>query len=440
MAVEALFGATVPLLLPPFIRCTNFTSHVGNVTGVMEATVTTDGGLVTRRVDLDATAEQRRSIWQDVVVRTTPLTDKWRPEYCGPLYAFGELYGLDDHFSTERSMADHEHYQLSAEDLRGISNILGKKYERVTVYRVPTDMFDGWDYPIPVVFAERSGVVTDSTRMSAGELWVHYLLWFLRNREKGSLALIDEPESHISARGQRALVDEIARHCLRSDLQLIIATHSPEIVSRLPLTNIRMCVNVANKIRVIIPTSISQLHDTVGVRHAIKGVVLVEDRAAATVLKSILSILDISLTRELEIVPAGGKAGVLAGLRSMQSAERFLVAGVLDGDQRDAASGLPGIQYLPGTRSPECELLDLDDACRTSLGETLGRTLTDIDIAISNAGTLDHQYQIGRLAEELGLPEPVLWHSLVNVWMNGPEIRLVAADLVDKLRTMLDHR
>jgi hypothetical protein len=77
-----------------------------------------------------------------------------------------------------------------------------------------------------------------------------------------------------------------------------------------------------------------------------------------------------------------------------------------------------------------------------SLAKTLGRTLADVDVdvATSNAGTLDHQYRLGRLAEELGLPEPVLWHSLVSTWMTRPEIRLAAADLVSKLRIMANGR
>lgn len=160
-------------------------------------------------------AGDRGSCWQDALVDDAPLTNSWWPQYCGPVYAFTELHGMDEHIRPESELTDCERYDLSSDELRGLKGILGRQYDRVSVYRLSTDQLDGWNYPIPAVFADWNGRAIDSRKMSIGELWVHYLLWSLREMENGSLALIDEPESHISGRGQRALMDELARYCLK---------------------------------------------------------------------------------------------------------------------------------------------------------------------------------------------------------------------------------
>ncbi|MFF5074641.1 ATP-dependent endonuclease [Micromonospora olivasterospora] len=442
LIIEALFGYTVPMSLPPAIKCENsrYDDVREHVSGVIEATVATKDGQFVRRIDLGDPAKQRLAAWSDALVEGVPLTDDWWPQYCGPVYAFSELHGLRDHAASEGVLAKYERYDLSAEDLRGLKGVLGRQYDRVTVYRVSTDVLDGWDYPIPVAFAERGQRTLNSSKMSAGELWVHYLFWFLRTVNEGSLVLIDEPEAFISPRGQRALVDEIARYCLARKLQLVVATHSSEILSRIPLGNIRMCVSSVDKVRVVTPTSIMQVQDTVGIRSRIRGVLFVEDEAAATILGSIFALLDMSLAREFELVAAGGESNALAGLRCLRQAKRLAVAAVLDGDQRKLDSEDLGIFYLPGHRAPEYELLDLSDEGLTELAGTLGKSVDDLTIAVSNAAILEHQYQIGRFAEELGLTEQLIWHSLAVAWMKRPEIARSARQLVDDLRQMLDRQ
>jgi len=440
LSIEALFGHTVPFVFPPFIK-RDESAYRGDpefLDGIFEVTVETGTARYCRQVSLRDPANDRESRWQDAPVDDAPLTDSWWPQYCGPVYAFTELHGMDDHIRSESELTDCERYDLSADELRGLKGILGRQYDRVSVYRLPTDLVNGFDHPIPAVFAERTGRAIDNRKMSVGELWVHYLLWSLREMEDGGLALIDEPESHISGRGQRALMDEVARYCLKKNLQLIVATHSPEILSRIPLRNMRMCVPSRDGTKVIQPTSITQIQDTVGILPRIKGIALVEDDAAATILRAVMNRFDASLAREFEIIAAGGEANVLAGLRSMRSASRIVVVGILDGDQRSSTGSEANLHFLPGTRTPEMELLDLAEDDQARLAERLGKSANELSVALSNATMLDHQYQIPRLAAELAIPEQLLWHSLVLEWLQDPELLQMATDLIDRLRRIVD--
>ncbi|MFG1838418.1 AAA family ATPase [Micromonospora sp. NPDC049175] len=440
LSIEALFGYTIPFVFPPFIKqdASAYRKDAEFVDGVFEVIVETRDGRYSREVRLRDSASERRSRWRDALVDDAPLTDTWWPQYCGPVYAFSEMQGMSDHIRSESGLVDCERYDLSADELRGLKGVLGRQYDRVSVYRLSTDNLDGWDYPIPAVYAEWNGRVIDNRKMSIGELWVHYILWSLREMEDGGLALIDEPESHISARGQRALMDEVARYCLKKNLQLIVATHSPEILSRIPMQNTLMCVPSSEGAKIVRPTSVAQIQDTVGVLPRLKGIALVEDDAAATILLAIVNRFDVSLARELEIVSAGGEANVLAGLRSMRSAARVAVVGVLDGDQRTSGSDDIRLHFLPGTRTPETELLDLNEDGQIRLAERLGKSASDVSVALSNATMLDHQYQIPRFAAELAVPEKLLWHSLVLEWLQNREIQQMAMELVNSLRRLVD--
>ena len=120
-----------------------------------------------------------------------------------------------------------------------LNNILGRRYDAVTVRDGHVDD----EVDMPFISARLGAKIFDNTTMSQGELWVHYISWFLEAAEdKGHLALIDEPESFLAAQGRREFIDYIARAALRNDRQVVIGTHSPEILSRFPLANVRMCI------------------------------------------------------------------------------------------------------------------------------------------------------------------------------------------------------
>jgi predicted ATP-dependent endonuclease of OLD family len=132
--------------------------------------------------------------------------------------------------------------------------------------------------------------IFDNTSMSQGELWVHYVRWFLEHQvDKGNLALLDEPEAFLAARGHRPFIDEIARHALSRDLQIIIGTHSAEVLSRFPITNIRMCVQDGNGIRVVTPESHLKIRENIGLETPVHGLVLVEDEMAGQLLSGIFA-------------------------------------------------------------------------------------------------------------------------------------------------------
>jgi hypothetical protein len=258
---------------PPFFRDSDRYPELeagrpSPIEGIIEITVRTPNGLIPHVVDLTKSAARREEI---------DLGGSYPVWYTGPLRAFSDLTFLfqdyDDLGSAHRSSR-----QLKAEERRSIQNVLGRSYDRLSVHTVSTLNMEGLVAPyVTGIYQSRE---VDSSAMSNGELWVHYVSWWLQdNIPEGSLALIDEPEAFLAARGQRPFIDQIAALVLRKNMQLIVGTHSPEVLARFPLENIRMCLAGSNGIEVVEPTWV-QIQDIVGMNVPVRGLVLVEDDLA----------------------------------------------------------------------------------------------------------------------------------------------------------------
>ncbi|NIL59968.1 ATP-binding protein [Salinispora arenicola] len=202
--------------------------------------------------------------------------------------------------------------------------------------------------------------------------------------------MLDEPESFLALRGHRPFMDEVARRALERKLQLVVATHSPQVLSRFPISNIRMCMRGSSgRIRVVEPESFSQVHQVVGMEMPVSAVVLVEDAFAAVVLSGILSSLNYPIAG-VDIVQAGGKNDVVAGVRIVSKSSRIRIVGILDADQRDLASGAANLYALPGKVDPEQELFDYAAKNCVDVAAALGRSVDALLTALSACEFSDH--------------------------------------------------
>ncbi len=278
--------------------------------------------------------------------------------------------------------------------------------------------------------------------MSHGELWVHYVLtWFLHNEAaKEDLVLLDEPEAFLAARAQRPFIDEVARQAFIKRVQLVVATHAPEILTRFPLNNIRMCIPDNGGIRVITPTSFVQIQDNIGIETPVRALILVEDKLAKQLLGRLLARYDTALTREAEIISVGGESEVRSGLRILRHSSRLRVLGILDADQQSHVPRAPGaieqpVLFLPGDTSPEDELLASAAEEARWIAKMLHLPVDDFNAAVSSCRNFDHQYQLKTLAAQLGQSESTTIFVLAQAWLRKPHISRSAKKLVKDIRS-----
>ncbi len=410
--------------------------------GTFEVAIHSGGHRYQSVVDLGMTSDQRRSLWtHDSEDKAIDVT------HANPALATGNLALLEQFYpeppGTHRTKLVHSY---TTAELRVLRNILGRNYESATVYGIsmaePNDV-PAYPYDhLQLVEAFVEGRRITTVRMSQGELWVHWLLgWAMFHAPRGALVLIDEPEAFLAPRAHRFLIDEIARRALANCNQLIVATHSPDVIGRFPPQGILACIRSADGIRAIRPTSLAQVNDLIGIRAPVRAVVMTEDPLARHLIRVIVGDCDPSLLGDLEIVPSGGAAGVVAGVRALRNAERLGVIGVLDGDQRGKNhSGVDGkIAFLPGHQEPEAELVRAAGGNAARVASALRRSEPDIYVALDTCRELDHQYQLRRIAEHLARDEEVVLHALVDTWLDDPAVRQQAEDLVEAIRGAADR-
>jgi len=437
--LEAAFGYITPAYLPPFVQSHYLmASPTPQLEGVIEIRLNTPDGSITRTVDLSQSEEQRRQVWGESV------TGSFSASYVDPYSAFNLLSYMYDNYDFTSKVGDHESQRnLTRAELDSMRNILGRTYEKITLRSACIDDGNPDDLHIPFITGVLGSRTLDNTAMSQGELWVHYVNWFLEYEvEEGGLALIDEPEAFLAARGRRPFIDHVAYHALRRGLQVIVGTHSPEVLSRFPLENIRMCVPDRGGISIFRPRSLLQIRDYIGMETAIRGVALVEDDLAKRLLVIIFAQYDIALTREIEIVPAGGESEVINGLRILGRMSQLKCFGVLDADQLDKSKGAPGALkgprlFLPGSRVPEDELLTSALEQVQWIAETMALKTDSIIAAVNTCEGLDHQYRLPGVARQLGCTEDVLTYVLAQAWLKKSNIAKEAQSLTSAIRKLV---
>lgn len=240
----------------------------------------------------------------------------------------------DSDFSANLEGIDPEEY--GDEDREALSYIVGKTYDHVEIFEI--EYADIGNLPYFKVRAE--GIEYDSAQMGLGELSLFLIYWELRAVELNSIVLIEEPETHVSPRSQECLINVCAKICLQKGLNLIITTHSPFIIWRLPPENLRLLIRDGENVGVISAPTHDQVARILGDRLNYHGVLLVEDELSRCVVRSILRALAPDLLEYYEVVNATSNDGIKQSIDRLPKLKNwFSMIGVFDGDQQAPMQG-----------------------------------------------------------------------------------------------------
>jgi predicted ATPase len=87
---------------------------------------------------------------------------------------------------------------------------------------------------VELVGLKRGGISYSENNMGFGEGRVAYLVTDMENAPNGSLFLLEEPEISLHADAQRRLVTYLIEVCYRKGHQVVVTTHSRDILSVAP--------------------------------------------------------------------------------------------------------------------------------------------------------------------------------------------------------------
>lgn len=119
--------------------------------------------------------------------------------------------------------------ELSVTELKDLSDIMGRTYQYGAL--VEHRFYETWG--TSVVLRNENHEYSEAFAGS-GESAVTRLVHEIHSAAKGTLFLLDEPETSLHPGAQAALVDFLLRMARDKRLQMVISTHSPTIVRRLP--------------------------------------------------------------------------------------------------------------------------------------------------------------------------------------------------------------
>lgn len=299
------------------------------------------------------------------------------------------------------------HTPFDSSKLTRLTNIVGKKYATAGISLTSADA----KRQIPVL--EVNGARYSGFHQGVGEIAAAELLAL--EFKKYSVVLIDEIETSLHPRAQRRLIRDLCSIAREKELQIILTTHSPYILSELPPeARVYLMDGAAGK-TVVTGVSPEFAMTRMDEEQHPECDVYVEDPRAATLVNEVLADVDRDLMARVKIIPYGS-ASVGNALGMMASQSRFPRPSVvfLDGDQAHA----PGCTILPGTDAPERVVFgELQNNGWTGVHARIGRSVPETVDALDNAMlTGDHHRWLFDAAAKLSLGADILWQAMCATW------------------------
>nr|WP_165585708.1 AAA family ATPase [Pseudomonas chengduensis] len=311
-------------------------------------------------------------------------------------------------------------YELSEEELNLVSYLIGKRISKCSIYEISE--YGGMD-PLPYFIVESGGINYNSENMGSGELSLLIIFWKLRLTSRNSALIIEEPETHVSPRSQRALMDVIAKFSDERKISVTLTTHSPAIISEIPPSNIILLSKIGNLTEAVEGINRCQINDLLGESSRFRGIILVEDKVGQQFLLCLLEKFRPDLARQFEIIDAKGYTNISSSLTTTpKSKDWFSLVGAFDGDMKERIDGgtfnWPFL-FLPGTTCA-------DDFLRNCLQKIdsiklfcsiLNKPMADVSIALQSVDGFDHHDWFTQLPSRIPCDHAALMRALVEVWL-----------------------
>jgi len=175
---------------------------------------------------------------------------------------------------------------LSTEELEVISHILGKAYVEAKI--IEHDLYEhtkGFS-----VRYKTKGLNYSEAFAGSGETAVVKLVHEVAQAEDYGLVLLDEPETSLHPGAQKKLMNFILQQTKLKKLQVVIATHSPDLIEGMPKEAIKILYEneVTKKVAAAHNVYPSSAFIHVGRSYQSKKMIVVEDVLAQKIVKRVL--------------------------------------------------------------------------------------------------------------------------------------------------------
>lgn len=265
--------------------------------------------------------------------------------------------------------------EVTDEQRKAISEILGRDYVSITVIR-----HGYFDVEGATVVLATDGLRYSEAFAGSGEFAVTMLVLGVMQAPPKALILLDEPEVSLHPGAQRKLMAFLASEAKLHRHQIVISTHSPEIIRDLPPSAIKVFLPSATDGKIELLSQSANPEEAffrLGVEVTTKKRVYVEDGLASAIVRRAMRPQGQGANVQFEVVPLPG------GTNTIQT--RFIPAFALSGHEKC-------LVLLDGDQRPEGEIPNVD-------------AVPDVDLADVLKGILHGEVQLS-LSGHLGESAP----------------------------------
>lgn len=303
------------------------------------------------------------------------------------------------------------------------------------------------DNVFPFFFVKVNTIKYDSRAMGLGEFCACYLVWKIQRANKGTILLLDEPDSHLSPASRSGLLDAVAFLAHEKKLWIAFTTHSIELLNDLRPSEIFLVITetVGMKTRVLPVEQRRHAVRTLGLSQVRKLLIVVEDVDAKEAVWCIINrwASDIAKTVDVQVV-SGGEVRVREFItRFPQDSQICQSIAFLDGDKRPPVEEpVPSkFFYLPSSLDPVQAARELVEEDCEMFATFLGISPEKLSAALRQCRHVDHHDFLTRLlvATQLeGKAVSDIRSSLMKAWLFAPREKRGAEALAVGLTRLVD--
>lgn len=322
--------------------------------------------------------------------------------------------------NIDELIEQNEAIDLNEEEKEEINYIIGREYEKITLYEInDIENFD----TIPFFIITEAGIQYDSRKMGLGEHYLLYIFWVLMNTEENSFIIIEEPETFVGIKSQQGIMNIVAKYAVKEGCSFLITTHSPYILDRISDDNIKIIIRNSGMITVCNPSSERSVCAYLGFNDVIQGTLLVEDKMAEMFLECLLESDAPDLRKKYNVEIANSESGIKKNLEFLRTEKiKYRLIGVYDGDQKDKNTNDDKTKwpqtFLPVGQDVETEILKFLKKHEniSSFAEKLNKDVATLTTALSMVSGRDKHDRVLDIIHYLSLDEKYFIRSFYDLW------------------------
>lgn len=246
-------------------------------------------------------------------------------------------------------------YQLEPEEVKIISEILGKNYS--SIHYIEHRFFDKVEGGTAILNSHN--LTYSEAFAGSGEYSIVSLIFKIMRCKERSLILLDEPEVSLHPSAQVQLMDFLMNQALINKHQIVISTHAPALIEGLPPSAIRLFIENQSTHKVEILKNIHYLHafEEIGVQTE-KIVIYVEDKLAHEIITRIIDQNNNLASRFTCKFYVGGGDIITTKATSVLAAANIKCIIFLDGDKKTKAYIENNNQFPNHENIPQAKLAE----------------------------------------------------------------------------------